>query len=199
MQERGLTERDGGATDIAAARQSPHSLSHRAGRAFWGFVQGSLFRWSPRPMHGWRRWLLRLFGATIDGSARVYPAARIWAPWNLRLDAEATIADEARIYNVASVRIGARTTVSQLAHLCAATHDFESPAFPLRPAPIEVGSDCWIAADVFVGPGVRIGDGTVVGARSSVFGDLPGGVVATGSPARPTRPRRLTSPPQTLE
>ena len=42
-----------------------------------------------------------------------------------------------------------------------------------------------------VGPGVTIGDGTVVGARSAVFKDLPAWVVAIGTPAKPVRARGL--------
>ncbi len=102
---------------------------------------------------------------------------------------DSTIADDVEVYSVASIRIGARSTVSQFSHLCAATHDFEDPAFPLRPAPIEIGDDCWLAAEVFVGPGVTIGNGTVVGARASVFDDLPGWSLCVGTPAKPKRPR----------
>jgi acetyltransferase-like isoleucine patch superfamily enzyme len=62
---------------------------------------------------------------------------------------------------------------------------------PLVTAPIVIGRRCWIAADVFIGPGVTIGDGTVVGARSTVLKDLPGWIVAAGTPARPLHARRL--------
>ncbi len=57
--------------------------------------------------------------------------------------------------------------------------------------PITIGRRCWLAADVFVGPGVTIGDGAVLGARSSVFKDIPAWVVAAGTPARPLRERRV--------
>jgi putative colanic acid biosynthesis acetyltransferase WcaF len=49
-----------------------------------------------------------------------------------------------------------------------------------------------VAADAFVGPGVTIGAGAVVGARSNVFGDLPAWTVCVGSPARPVKRRTLT-------
>lgn len=103
------------------------------------------------------------------------------------------IADDVDVYCVAPIRIGAFTTVSQYSYLCAATHDFEDPTMPLLPKPITIGKRCWIAADVFVGPGVTIRDGTVVGARSGVFSDLPEWTVAAGTPARAVRPRRLNT------
>jgi putative colanic acid biosynthesis acetyltransferase WcaF len=47
----------------------------------------------------------------------------------------------------------------------------------------------WLAADVFVGPGVTVGTGAVVGARSNVFTDLPPWKVCVGSPAKPVKDR----------
>lgn len=166
---------------------SPHSLSHRLGRVAWGVVQATLFRPSPRPLFGWRRFLLSLFGAKLDPKARVYPRVRIWAPWNLEMEAFATLADDVDCYCVDRVFIGRRATVSQYTYLCGATHDFELSTRPLMPMPITIGARAWVAADVFVGPGVTIGEGSVVGARSSVFGDLPAWKVCVGSPAKPIR------------
>ena len=174
-------------TDADRPMPSPHSFNHRAGRALWGVVQGTLFRWSPRPLFAWRRFLLSLFGARLDPKARVYPRAKIWAPWNLEMEAFATLADDVDCYSVDRTVIGRRATVSQYTYLCGATHDFEDPDRPLVPMPITIGARAWIAADVFVGPGVQIGEGTVVGARSSVFKDLPPWTVCVGNPAKPIR------------
>lgn len=168
---------------------SPHSKSLLVKRIAWGMVQATLFRWSPRPFHGWRVMLLRLFGADVAKTARPYPGCRIWAPWNLTMGAYATLGDGVDCYAVARISIGTRTTISQYTYLCGATHDFEHPNFPLTPFPITIGEHCWIAADCFVAPGVTIGDGTVVGARSSVFKDLGSWKVCAGSPARELRDR----------
>ena len=101
------------------------------------------------------------------------------------------LGDDVDCYCVAPVSIGAWTTVSQYGYLCGATHDHEDPEHPVIPRPITIGARCWIAADVFVGPGVTIADGTVVGARSSVFSDLPEWVVAMGTPAKPVGAREF--------
>jgi putative colanic acid biosynthesis acetyltransferase WcaF len=142
-------------------------------------------------MHGWRTLLLRLLGAKIHSRARVYSRARVWAPWNLEMGEGACIGDDVDVYCVARITVGAWATVSQYSYLCAATHDHEDPDHPLVAAPIEIGTRAWLAADVFVGPGVRIGEGTVVGARSAVFRDLPAWVIAVGTPAKPVGERRL--------
>jgi len=172
---------------------SPHSSRNRIGRLLWAVVYALLFRPSPRPFHFWRNRLLRLFGARLHPTSRVYPSARVWAPWNLVMHEKACIGDNVDCYNVRTITIGANSTVSQYSYLCGATHDHEDVLHPLVPMPITIGSSVWIAADVFVGPGVTIGDGTVVGARSSVFADLPAWVVAVGTPAKPIKPRIIRS------
>lgn len=174
--------------DISSA-PSPHSSGNRVARVLWAVVYALLFRTSPKPLHRWRAFLLRLFGAKVSTKARVYPRAKVWGPWNLTMGDYATFADDVDCYCVAPISIGAHTVVSQYSYLCGATHDFELAKRPLVPMAITIGASCWIAADVFVGPGVTIGEGTVVGARSSVFGDLPAWKVCVGSPAKPVRER----------
>ena len=172
---------------------SPHSFGNRVARVLWGVVYVVLFRPSPRNLHRWRNVLLRMFGASLHPTSRVYPRARVWGPWNLTMGARATVADDVDVYCVAPITIGERTTVSQYSYLCGASHDFELPNRPLTPAPIVLGSGVWLAADVFVGPGVTIGDDTVVGARSSVFGDLPESSICFGTPAKAVRERRIVT------
>jgi len=175
------------------ASESPHGFRNQLARALWGMAWLALFRPSPRIFHRWRNLLLRMFGATLHPTARVYPRARIWAPWNLIMGPHACLADDVEVYCVAPVSIGACSTVSQYGYLCAASHDFEQIDHPLTSAPIVIGDHCWLAADTFVAPGVTIADGTVVGARSSVFSSLPGWSVALGTPAVVIRPRKLTA------
>lgn len=173
----------------APQQASPHSVENRFARLFWSVTYTLLFRPSPRFCHRWRNALLRLFGAKLHPTARVYSTARVWAPWQLTMGRFACIGDNVDVYNVAGVTIGECSTVSQYSFLCGATHDFEDPVHPVVARPINIGRYCWVAADVFVGPGVTIAEGTVVGARSTVIGDLPPWVVAVGSPAQAIRPR----------
>ncbi len=169
----------------------PLSMCNKAARAAWHLVWLCLFRPSPRPLHAWRRFLLRLFGASLGKGARAYPSARIWAPWNLRMGDHACLSEAVDCYCVEQVTIGAFTTVSQYSFLCTASHDYTRASMPLVAAPIHVGQRAWITADVFVAPGVTIGDGAVINSRSSVFMDIPAWTVARGNPAVPYRERTL--------
>ncbi len=157
---------------------------NQLGRAAWGVVWAVLYRPSPRPCHGWRRFLLRRFGAVVGAGAHPYPAARVWAPWHLVMGEHSCLADGVDCYNVAPVILGASALVSQRAFLCAATHDHRHPDFPLVPSPITVAAGAWVAAEAFVGPGVTVGEGAVVGARAVVTRDVPPWDVVAGNPAR---------------
>lgn len=172
-------------------RKSEHGLGNKAGRVLWGIVWLMFFRPSPRPMHQWRCLLLRLFGAKIGPVVRIYPSARIWAPWNLQLDANACIGDDVDCYSVDRIHLCESATVSQYSYLCSASHDYTDRSMPLVTAPITIGAGSWVCADVFVGPGVTIGEGAVVGARSSVYKDVEPWAVVAGNPARFIKRREM--------
>ncbi|HKQ30644.1 MAG TPA: putative colanic acid biosynthesis acetyltransferase [Burkholderiales bacterium] len=165
------------------------SLQNRLLRFLWGIVYALFFRLSPRPLHAWRAFLLRCFGAKIGRGCHIYPAARIWAPWNLVCDDVAAIADEAIVYNPEPVVLGSHCVVSQQAYLCGATHDYDDPAFPLIAAPIRIGAYAWICARATVQSGVRIGDGAVLGLGAVATKDLAPWSVNAGIPARKIRNR----------
>lgn len=165
------------------------SVRNRAGRALWGLVQALLFRPSPRPLFGWRRLLLRAFGADIGPGAHIYPKAEIWAPWNLACEPGATIADGAIVYNPAPVWLGTHAIVSQQAYLCGASHDADDPAFPLFARPIRIGAYAWVCARATVMPGVTLGERAVLALGSVATRDLEPDMIYGGMPARALRRR----------
>jgi len=138
--------------------------------------------------------LLRLFGAKVGRGARVYPSCRIWAPWNLIMGDYASLGQHVQCYNVAQIELGDYSAVSQYAYLCGATHDYTILTMPLLPKPIRIGARAWIAACAFVGPGVMVEEGAVVGARACVFRDVPPWTVVAGNPARTIKRRVLARP-----
>lgn len=101
------------------------------------------------------------------------------------------LGDHVICYNVGGVRIGAHSTVSQYSHLCSSSHDYEHPNMRQTFAPIDIDDEAWVCADVFIGPGVHVGRAAVVGARSSVFRDVPPWMVVGGNPAAVIKRRAL--------
>jgi putative colanic acid biosynthesis acetyltransferase WcaF len=149
-----------------------YSLKNRLFRLSWGIVCATLYRPSPRPFHGWRCFLLRLFGARLAAGVHPYPTARIWAPWNLICDEAASIGEDAIIYNPKTLHIGSHAIVSQYAFICGATHDYEDPAFPTISYSMSLGAYSWICARACVQPGVHVGEGAVLALASVATRDL---------------------------
>ena len=171
--------------------QPSFSLQNRIMRAVWGVVWLVLFRTSPRPLHVWRRCLLRFFGAKLGKHVNVYPTVKIWAPWALDIGNFVGVADGVTLYNMASITIGDYCVISQGAHLCAGSHDIDSSNFQLITKPILLNSYAWVCAEAFVGPGVNIAEGCVLGARAVVVKSIvEPWTVWAGNPAVMKRLRR---------
>jgi putative colanic acid biosynthesis acetyltransferase WcaF len=100
------------------------------------------------------------------------------------MEAHSCLADDVDCYCVAPISLGAHATVSQYSYLCSASHDHQDPGHTMIAAPIVIEARAWVAADVFVGPGVKIGEGSVVGARSTVLYDVEPGSVVSVAPAK---------------
>lgn len=188
------------ATPLDATQTDPRhggpsfSLGNRAVRAIWSITWLLLAAWTPSPFSPWRRLLLRLFGAKLVAPCDVRASARVWYPPHLSMARHSQLAAGVVCYNMAPVSLGEGALVSQRAVLCAGTHDIDHPDFQLVARPISIGADAWVASEAFVGPGVTIGEGAVLGARAVAFRDLEPWAVYVGNPAVAMRRRRRSAP-----
>ena len=177
--------------DISSNRTAQkYTAGEQFRRVLWG-IGKLVFRFSPRPCFGWRRFVLRCFGAKIGAHVHTYPSTRVYFPWNLTVGAWSAIGEDAFIYNLGPVTIGRKVTISHRAHLCAGTHDYTKPDLPLLKPPIEIKDQAWICAEAFVGPGVSVGEGAVVGARAVVMKNVEPWTVVAGNPACEIKKRIL--------
>jgi putative colanic acid biosynthesis acetyltransferase WcaF len=177
--------------EIAENRHAQkYTKGELARRVLWGVGQW-LFRSSPRPCFGWRRFVLRCFGAKIGAHVHTYSSARIYFPWNLRIGEWSAIGENVLVYNLGLVTIGQKVTISHGAHLCAGSHDYTRADLPLLKPTITIGDQVWICADAFIGPGVTVGEGAVVGARAVAIKDVAPWTVVAGNPAQPIKQREL--------
>ena len=161
-------------------------------RLVWRICFLSLFY--PTPNSGFNRWrifLLRIFGASIGKNCKVSSTSRIWAPWNLSMKDWVCLAELSEIYNVDVVYLENHATVSQRATLCSASHRIDSLSRPLITSPIRLEAHSWVCAEAFIGPGVNVGEGSVVGARAVVFKDVNSWDVVVGNPAQVIRKRAI--------
>lgn len=168
------------------------SRGHQIKRLIWGIVWTVFTKPFPRrSANAWKIFLLRLFGAKVHSKAVVYSSVKVYAPWNLEMHAYSCLAPEVDCYNVAKITLGANTTVSQKTYLCTASHDITKPHNPLITAPIIIKDQVWVAADAFVGMGVTIEQGAVVGARAAVFKNVEAWSIVGGNPAKFIKKRKL--------
>ncbi len=169
----------------------PPNFRERSGTTvqLWWFVQAIFFRPSPQIFYGWRRFLLRVFGAKIGKNVIIRPSVTITYPWKVSIGNYSWIGDNVELYSLGNIKIGTNVVISQKSYLCAASHDYMKEDFPIYSQMITIEDECWLATDVYVAPGITIGKGTVIGARSSVFKDLPAGKLCVGSPAYPIKDR----------
>ena len=167
------------------------SIKNRFARVIWKFCYYIFFRLSPTPFHFWRAFILRLFGAKVGKHVHVYPNVDIWAPWNLTIGDYSGIGNRVILYSQGKIIIGEKVVISQGSHLCTGSHDYTKKGFPLITKPILIHNNVWIAAEVFIYPGITVNNGVVVGARSVVIKDLPEWMLCSGHPCIPIKSRIL--------
>lgn len=170
--------------------KTPYTTANRVRRMLWTVCWTLLARPFPKSTFmPWKRFLLRSFGARIASTANVYSSARVFMPWNLVMKDYACLASGVDCYNAAIVEIGVNATVSQRSFLCTASHDISSPHHEQTERPIRIDDMAWVAAEAFVGPGVTVGKGAVVGARAVAVKDVEPWTVVGGNPARVLKKR----------
>lgn len=170
------------------------SRKHQIIRLLWSIVWPMCTWFLPRSVgSGWKRFLLRLFGAKIHKTAVVYSSTKVYYPANLTMEAYSCLADNVECYNVAPITIGSKVTISQYSYLCTASHDITDSQNKLITKPIVIENFAWVAANSFVAMGVTIGEGAVVGACAAVFKDVESWTVVGGNPAKFIKKREIKS------
>ena len=161
------------------------SRGERIKRMAWCAVRGLTIRWLP-PIgcFGWIRMMYKLFGAKLHKTSKIYPSADVFMPWQLEMGAWSTIGGHVHLLNAAPVLIGQDCNISERAFICCASHNIYSDKHEQIHKSIVLSDRSWVAAEAFVGMGVTIGEGAVVGARAAVFKDVDPWTVVGGNPAR---------------
>lgn len=172
--------------------QNKLSLKNKMGRLIWNISSLFLFKpFSNRIFRRYRVFVLNLFGAKIHKSSLVFSNVKIWAPWNLVMGKHSVLGSGVDCYNPGKVILKPNSIVSQKVFLCSASHNIGSTKHDLVVAPIVIESMAWVAAGAYIGMGVTIHEGAVVGATASVFKDVAPWTVVGGNPAKFLKKRVL--------
>ena len=141
-------------------------------------------RWLPKPFYRWHVLLLKLFGCQIHGHVFIAPSCRIYAPWLLEIGNRSCLGPRSEVYNLGSVNIGERTTLAQYVYICNGTHDLSNSILPLLVGDIEIGNDVFVGAKAIILPGLKLGNGSVVGAGSVLTKNTDEFKIYAGNPAK---------------
>lgn len=154
-------------------------------RLFWGLAE--ILFWKPSPVRFWgfRRALLRFFGAKVGKGVRIHPSVKVIIPWHIELDDGVVVHERAILYALGQITVGHNTEIGPLAHICAGTHDYTSPAFTLLRQPISIGADCLLGIASFVAPNVVLAPGTVLEPRCAIYMNTEPGMTYIGNPGKP--------------
>jgi acetyltransferase-like isoleucine patch superfamily enzyme len=107
---------------------------------------------------------------------------------NIHLGENVFINSGCRFQDQGGIYIGDGALIGHNAVLATLNHDMDpAKRANLIPAPIRIGRNAWLGANVTVLPGVTIGDGAVIAAGAVVTRDVPPDTVAAGVPARVIR------------
>jgi putative colanic acid biosynthesis acetyltransferase WcaF len=159
----------------------------------WWVVQATLFSWSPQFLYAWRVFLLRLFGAKIGRNVKIRSTVKITYPWKVKIGDYSWIGDDCMLYSLGDITIGSHVAIAHKVYLNTGGHEYNKKTFDIFFKPLVIEDQCWITTDVYVAPGVTIGKGTIVSARSTVLKDLPAGKICVGTPAIPIKDRMMSS------
>ncbi|WP_029594811.1 WcaF family extracellular polysaccharide biosynthesis acetyltransferase [Exiguobacterium chiriqhucha] len=157
----------------------------------WWFIQGTFFRFSLHNMYNFRAWILRIFGAEIGQGTKIRSSAKFTYPWKVKIGDYSWIGDDVILYSLDDISIGSNVVISQKSYLCTGSHDISDNSFSLITKPILVNDATWIAADCFIFPGVILGEGSVVSARSTLKDCTEPWYIYDGNPAKKIKKREI--------
>ncbi|HTE25954.1 WcaF family extracellular polysaccharide biosynthesis acetyltransferase [Flavitalea sp.] len=155
----------------------------------WWIVQDTIFRLSPQVLFKWRAFLLRLFGAQIGKNVNIRPSVKVTYPWKLTVGDNTWIGDDCVLYNLGQITIGNHVALAHKVYVNTGGHEYHKSTFDIFQKPVVIEDQCWITNDVYIAPGVTIGKGSIIAARSSVLKDMPEGKICAGTPAKPIKDR----------
>jgi maltose O-acetyltransferase len=89
--------------------------------------------------------------------------------------------------------IGNNVSISRKTTILTMGHDYNNSSFNLKGGLVTIMDDVWIGYDSLILPGVTVGRGAVIAAKSVVTKDIPDYAVVAGNPAKIINTRKIQS------
>jgi acetyltransferase-like isoleucine patch superfamily enzyme len=143
------------------------------------------------PLAGARMRAYSALGITFDdvSTAHISLGVEMWVGRRLAIGARSTVGQRCYLDARGGIRIDCDVSISREAALLTATHVADDPNYAAVLAPVHLERRCWIGMRALVLPGVRVGEGAVVGACAVVTSDVEPYTIVAGIPAKPVRRR----------
>jgi putative colanic acid biosynthesis acetyltransferase WcaF len=178
-------------TDLSKYNNNWYNPGSAIKRTVW-FVLNALFiKNSFIPFYGFKRTLLRSFGATIGNGVVIKNGVNIKYPWFLKVGDFSWIGENVWIDNLGQVTIGANVCISQGALLLCGNHRFDRPTFDLMVRPIVLEDGVWIGAQAVVCPGVICKSHSVLTVGSVASKSLDEYGIYQGNPCMKIKSRKI--------
>jgi len=162
-------------------------------RTLWYVCNAIFFTSWLLPVSAPKRFLLRLFGASIGRGVVIKPRVNIKYPWRLRVGDHGWIGEGSWIDNLVEVTVGNHVCISQGAYLLTGNHDYKDERFGFLGSPIVLGDGSWVGAFAVVCPGARLGPNSIVTVGSILRGEAEPDGIYSGNPAVRVRDRVFRS------
>lgn len=157
-------------------------------RLCWVIVEKTLFRFSPFICWGWRRFLLRCFGAKIAKTATIGRLARIEDPWNLTMGERSMICNHTWIMCQAPVILEEQVLVGEYTKILTGSHQTNSLSYKGIVSGVTIKKNAWVASNAMLISGgyktLKIGEGAVISAGAVVFNNVKPMAIMIGNPAK---------------
>ncbi|HTF28166.1 MAG TPA: WcaF family extracellular polysaccharide biosynthesis acetyltransferase [Flavitalea sp.] len=155
----------------------------------WTFINYFIFYTALPWPYGFKRFLLKLFGAKLGRNLIIKINVRIKYPWKLIIGNNCWIGEDVWIDNLDDVVIGSNVCLSQGSMLLTGNHDYTISSFPYRLGKITIHDGVWIGARSVVCPGVTCQLNSILTVNSVANKDLSLMTIYSGNPAQPLRKR----------
>lgn len=132
---------------------------------------------------------------TVGKNVVIYPDTMFWGDGEIRIGDDVNIGNGTIIYasKTGGVEIGDNTVIAAQTYIIDCDHGFKEQTLIRKQAnsvkKITIGNDVWLAANCTILKGSKSGDGSIIGAKSLVKGEIPENVVAVGIPAKTIKGR----------
>lgn len=157
----------------------------------WYFVNYYIFNSALPWPYGFKRKLLKLFGAKVGKGLVIKTKVRIKNPWRLEIGDHCWIGESVWIDNLEDVSIGDHVCLSQGVLLLTGNHDYTLPDFPYRLGKIRIEEGAWIGAASVVCPGVTCSSHAILTVNSVATKNMEAWQIYSGNPASFVRKRTM--------